>query len=73
MNYTPDQINNRTSDYICFDCGEQFIEPDRPDQVVTAHTGECGLCGEVKSVAHYRLFNYLQFKNRKDETRSIVG
>ena len=51
---------DRTSDYICFDCGKQYEEKGSPITVVTCHISECGLCGEEKSVTHYRNFNYLR-------------
>ena len=50
---------DRTSDYICFDCGKPYTNKNSIVSVVTAHDGVCGLCEQSKSVTHYRHFNYL--------------
>lgn len=76
MPYTKEQIENRTSDYICWDCGNEFKTPEQltRESVVTQHTENCGLCGEEKPVTHIRAFNYLNYppektnKNEKDIT-----
>jgi len=70
MKFTLKQINDRTSDNICFDCGIEFLTDKQKaiGGVVTAHKGECGLCGKEKSVTDMRRFNYLNYpKNKKDE------
>lgn len=56
-----EQIENRKSDYICFDCGNEFLSERQKQEggCVTAHISECGLCEEKKSVTHIRAFNYL--------------
>ncbi len=60
------QIKNRTSDYVCFDCGRLYLTPQQIKNagVVTAHTGECGLCHQAKSITHIRAFNYLQLPKK---------
>ena len=62
MKYTKKQIKERTSDYICFDCGFEFLtEKQKSGEggAVTAHKSNCCLCGEEKSVTHIRAFNWL--------------
>lgn len=56
------QIEQRTSDYVCFDCGRMFLSEEQKvgSIIVTAHVSKCGLCGNEKSVTHMRAFNYLQ-------------
>jgi len=68
MNYTQEQIENRTSDYVCWDCGTSFLTEKQKKErsgVVTAHTSECGLCGVKKSVIHIRHWNWLRIDNNK--------
>lgn len=64
--FTKEQIDNRTSDYICWDCGHKFLtEDDKKNgvgNVVTAHESECGLCGKITSVTHMRTWKYLRIK-----------
>lgn len=65
MKWTEEQINNRKSDYVCFDCGIEFLSEEQKGKrcVVTAHFGTCCLCGEQdKTVTHIRTFNWLKFK-----------
>lgn len=64
VTYSPEQINNRKSDYICWDCGIPFQTEKQKQQksIVTAHNGNCGLCNEVKGVTYIKLFNYLKYK-----------
>ncbi len=59
--YTKEEILNRTSNLICFPCGNQFLTKcqksgKHPVKVITA---ECGLCGEKTSVVNYKFFNCL--------------
>lgn len=58
---TQEQIDNRTSDYVCWDCGIQFLTEaqKKREGVVTAHKSICGLCREDKSVTHIRHWNWL--------------
>lgn len=58
---TQSQIDNRHSDYVCWDCGRQFLTEaqKKRDGVVTAHKSACGLCGEEKAVTHIRHWNWL--------------
>lgn len=60
--FTKEQIDNRTSDYACWDCGLQFLtaEQKKRDGVVTANESNCGLCGERKAVIHIRHWNWLR-------------
>ncbi len=59
--YTPEQVENRTTDYVCFDCGRLFLtdKQKKIGSVVTCHKAECCLCGQLKAVTHIRHFNYL--------------
>lgn len=62
MKFTKEQIENRTSDYICYDCGKTFLlwhEKNRP-LIVTSSESECGLCGENKSTTHFRAYHFCQ-------------
>lgn len=66
MDYTQEQIDNRSSDYVCFDCGHLFLTDTQKKgegHAVTAHKSNCGLCGQDKSVTHIRAFNYLKLKH----------
>jgi transposase len=58
MEPTSEEIENRTSDYVCWPCGKPF-QKEGECGVVTAHTGHCGICMEYTSVTHIRAFNYL--------------
>lgn len=59
--YTKKQVDERTSDQICWDCGKPFLtdKQRKEDWPVTAHESTCGLCGKHKAVTHYRHWNYL--------------
>ncbi len=57
--YTKEDIENRSSDYVCFDCGLSFNKIDNNVTVLTCRYSKCGLCQENKSVTHMRAFNYL--------------
>ena len=64
MKYTKKQIENRPSDYVCFDCGHDFLTEKQKSgegHCVTAHMGTCCLCGETKSITHIRAFNWLRY------------
>lgn len=65
--YTKEQIENRTSDYVCFDCGWSCITDEQRAKggVVTAHISTCGLCHKTKPVTHIRAFNWLRKKEMK--------
>lgn len=62
MKFTQKQIDNRPHDFVCFDCGHEFLteKQKKGGGVVTAHKGECCLCGEEKGITHIRAFNYLK-------------
>lgn len=64
--FTQEQIDNRTSDWICFECGGDFLskaqKSERGHAAVTAHTSVCGLCGKNTTVIHARNWNWLNFK-----------
>lgn len=70
LQFTAVQVEARTSDYVCFECGRQFLtdkqlgEPGRP---VTASTSECGLCHAITSTLHRRHFNWLRVLNTSAE------
>lgn len=61
---TREQIDARISDYVCNECGSQFLTDSQKaeERIVTAHESECGLCGVTKSVTHIRAYNYLNYK-----------
>ncbi len=52
---TRQEIENRPHDYICFDCGRDFLieEQKEIDMITTCHLGECCLCGEEKANNSY--------------------
>jgi len=55
-------IDNRTSDYVCFDCGREFLTEQQKQQqggAITAHIATCGLCAVSKPVVHIRNWNWL--------------
>jgi len=65
--------------YICTECGEKYgkdIDIDKKQEWIrrTWHTGKCGICGEVKSVTHYRKWGYPKVKKDyhfRDSTKKI--
>jgi len=61
MKYTKEDVENRKSDYVCIDCGIEFLTDKQKQKsgVSTFHKSECCLCGEEKSVTHIRVYNYL--------------
>lgn len=67
MKYTQKQIDRRTSDYICRDCGIGFLteEQKKETRITTAHESHCGLCGKLKTVTHIRNWNYLRLNDKK--------
>lgn len=69
------QVSNRTSDYVCWDCGLPFLtdEQKKREGVVTAHTAVCGLCGKEKGVTHIRHWNWLQIQKTGCIYLSITG
>lgn len=62
--YNQEQIDGRTSDYICFDCGRPFLTETQVSNNAghnsTFHEETCGLCNEQKGVCHMRTWNYLR-------------
>ena len=68
MKYTKEQVDKRRSDYVCFDCGHEFLTEEQKEQssCVTAHKSTCGLCRQVNvAVTHIRAFNWLTIKEEK--------
>ncbi len=61
---TQEQVDARTSDYICRLCGINFLTEEqlKEERISTYNESECGLCHEVTSVTHYRNWNYLRLK-----------
>ena len=62
--YTKEQVENRITDNVCFDCGKQFLTEQQKKikyDGVTFHEGVCGLCEATKSVTSIRRYNYLRF------------
>lgn len=66
-----DKVRTRTSDYVCVDCGQQFLNAKQRanPRVCTFHQSNCCLCGEEKGVTHIRNYNYLNTAYAKPETR----
>ncbi len=62
--FTQDQIDKRTSDYVCFECGVQFLTPEQKSgnrfHAVTFHMGDCCLCRKHVSVTSIRHYNRLR-------------
>lgn len=58
------QIDNRKSDYVCFNCGIQFISKEQKKKelgyAVTFFEDNCGLCGDFTGVTNIRHYNYLR-------------
>ena len=66
--FTQEQIDNRKSDYVCFDCGVLFLREDQKKghgNAITFHQSECCLCEEDKSVTHIRAYNRLRIPQQK--------
>ncbi len=64
MKYTKEQIDNRTSDYVCIDCGVPFLTEKQKSEGghgTTFHKTVCGLCGKEGSVTHIRHYNRLKY------------
>ena len=61
MKYSKQDVEQRSSDYVCFKCGLEFLtEKDKKeDAVSTFFTSECGLCRELTLVTNIRNYNYL--------------
>jgi len=65
--FTQEDIDKRTSDYVCFTCGDLFLIQNQIEHrknnggtQVTCHEDNCGLCGKLTSVTHKRNFNHLR-------------
>ena len=72
MKYTKKQIEERISDYVCFDCGFDFLTEEQKTgegACVTAHKGTCCLCNQEKSVTHIRTFNWLNYPKKEENGR----
>jgi len=58
-------VEERTSDYVCIDCGVPYLTEKQKDtentlgHCSTFHSGICGLCGEGRLITHIRAYNYL--------------
>ena len=55
-------IKERTTDYVCFECGRQFLteEEKKHPRISTFHMGECALCKEEHGITNIRHYNYLR-------------
>jgi len=66
-------IEARTSDYVCIDCGIQYLTEEQKNSgelsVATAHKADCGLCGTETTVVHIRHYNYL-YKPEEDASKN---
>ena len=60
-NYPDCLVEQRTSDYVCIDCGVPYLTEKQKKEggVCTFHVGECGVCRETTSITHMRHYNYL--------------
>ena len=67
--FTQEQIDNRKSDYVCFDCGVQFLTEQQKDghgNAITFSVSECCLCNEQKGTTHIRHYNRLRIPKLKE-------
>lgn len=77
--FTHKQIDDRKSDYVCIDCGVQFLDDKqkaRGGSVTTFHQGECCLCGKDKSITNIRHYNWLRIPRDKitfDDFKTAVA
>lgn len=58
--FTQEQVDNRISDRICWECGRQFLMEEQKGRHVGMAPGKCGLCRKKKFVSHMRDWNYLK-------------
>lgn len=68
------KVKNRTSDYVCVECGQQFLtEKQRANpRICTFHQSTCCLCGEEKGVTNIRHYNYLNAPYAAPETNTPI-
>lgn len=69
--FTQQQIDDRKTDYVCFECGKNFLteaQKKSGGDCVTFHQNTCGLCGEDKSVTNIRHYNYLNIPAHQTTT-----
>lgn len=52
--------------WCCMDCGIKYGKKTT-EGVATFHLGECGVCGEMKSVTEPRDYNYPVFPNTTND------
>lgn len=56
-------VEERSHDYVCFDCGIHFLTAKQKQQragyATTFHMGTCCLCGMRKGITHIRHYNWL--------------
>lgn len=68
--YTQEEVDARTSDNCCFDCGVQFLTESQKEYrekntlAVTAFEADCCLCGEKKGVTDIRHWNRLRIQEQ---------
>ncbi len=65
--FTQAQIDNRKSDYVCFDCGVLFLTEEQKKSEgsqVTFSVSDCCLCGENKGTTNIRHYNRLRIPNK---------
>lgn len=59
----------RTSDYVCVDCGQQYLTREQrmdESRIFTFHRAECGLCDDEKPVTNIRHYNHLQNQKKNE-------
>lgn len=60
-----EKSENRTSDYVCVECGVQYLSENQKKEEGIATTfsdSECGVCKKEKPTTHIRHYNYLKIK-----------
>lgn len=77
--FTQKQIDDRKSDYVCIDCGVQFLTDEQKKAggyPTTFHQGECCLCEKDKSITNIRRYNWLRIPKGKisfDDFKRLVA
>lgn len=75
--YTQKQVDNRTSDCVCWDCGYPFLTKQQKslEKRIGMGEGKCGLCRKKKPISHIRDWNYLRLpgiKPKLNKTEKLI-